>query len=85
MLTWGVDLEHLTRGPSQHISQPLWAADHETMPSIASLNDIERTWFQLLGSVNNHLHYLRGECRLVLLSNHIRRGDMAPSGVCLRA
>ncbi len=55
------------------------------MPTITSLNDIKSTRFQLLGSVDDHLNYLRRECRLVLLSNHIGRRNMAPSSVCLRA
>lgn len=55
------------------------------MPAIAFLNDIERTRLYMLGSLNHHINYLGCERRAVLLSNHICGGDVAPSGVCLRA
>ena len=77
--------EHLACGLPEHVSQPLWAADHEAMPAIASLNDVEGTRLQLLGSVDYHLHYLRSEGGLILLSEHIRGGNVAPGGVCLYA
>ena len=55
------------------------------MPAIALLHDVKRAGLHLLSAVNNHLDDLRRESRLVLLSNHVRRGNIAPGGVCLRA
>lgn len=39
----------------------------------------------MLGSVYDRIHYLRRKCSFVLLSNHIRRRDIAPSCMSLRA
>lgn len=55
------------------------------MPAIASLHDIERTGLYTPGFVNHPLDCRRRQCRPVLLSEHIRGRDMAPSCVCLRA
>jgi len=76
-------LEHFTRGPSEHTGQPFRAADHETVPTITLLHNIEGAWLQLPSSVNNHLHYLRRERGLVLFSDHVCGGDVAPSSVRL--
>ena len=55
------------------------------MPAIALLHDVERAGLHLPSTVDNHIDDLRRKSRLVLLSNHVRRGDITPRGVCLRA
>lgn len=77
--------KHLTRRPPQDLGRPDRTADHEAMPAIASLHDIERARFQPPGTVQHHLDGLRRQSRPVPLPNHVRRGDVAPSGVRLLA
>ena len=76
-------LKHLAGSLSNYIREPIRAADHEAMPSIAFLNHVKCTGFQLLGSINYHLNHLRRKGCLILLPNDVGRGDMAPGSVRL--
>ena len=55
------------------------------MPAIAPLHDVERAGLNLPRTINNHVDDLRRKNRLVLLSNHVRGGNVAPGGVRLGA